>query len=357
MKIYRRHLAREIFAATALVLLAFLALFAFFDLVYELEQVGRSGYQIHHALMFVALSLPGRIYELIPIAVLIGSMYALTNLARHSEITVLRASGMSTRRMVWSLWRVGIGFALLTFVFGEFVAPPAEKAAKQLRLSATSAAVAQEFRSGLWVRDERYFVNVRTVMPDLRLRGVRLYEFDSNKELRSVSDAEEAQFRAPDTWQLSKVVQTRFNERGSSVVRLPSLDWHSTINPEMVSVVMLVPERMSALTLISYMRHLIENRQASDRYELALWKKVSYPLASLVMLLLALPFAYLQDRAGGVSIKVFTGVMLGIGFHMLNGLFSSLGLINSWPPVISAFTPSMVFLMIAGGLLWWIEHR
>jgi len=357
MKIIRRHLAREIFASTALVLIAFLALFAFFDLVYELESIGRGGYQLHHAIVFVALSLPGRVYELIPIAVLIGAMYGLTTLARHSEITVLRASGLSTGNIVLSLVRVGLAFALITFVFGEFVAPPAEKSARQLKLSATSAAVAQEFRSGLWVKDDPYFVNVRTVLPDLSLRNIRLYEFDSTMVLRSISDAERGQFKAPDTWQLANVVQTRFEANRASVVNLPELSWRSTLTPEMVSVVMVVPEKMSAVSLVSYLRHLMENRQATERFELALWKKLVYPLASIVMLILALPFAYLQDRMGAVSIKVFIGVMLGIGFHMANGLFSSLGLINNWPPVLSAFAPSVLFLLIASGMLWWVDRR
>ena len=357
MKIIRRHLAREISGATTLVLIAFLALFAFFDLINELEAIGRGGYQLRHALLFVALSMPGRVYELIPIAVLIGAMYALSNLARHSEITVLRASGLSTGSIVINLIRLGIGFALLTFIFGEFVAPPAEKAARQLRLSATSTAVAQEFRSGLWVKDEQYFVNVRTILPDLSLRNIRLYEFDAAMVLRSISDAERGQFKAPDTWQLSNVVQTRFEAERAGVIRLPEMSWRTTLTPEMVSVVMVVPERMSAMSLVSYLRHLIENKQATDRFELALWKKLVYPLASIVMLILALPFAYLQDRMGAVSIKVFTGVMLGIGFHMLNGLFSSLGLINNWVPAVSAFTPSVLFLLIATGMLWWVERR
>jgi len=180
MKVYRRYLAREIVGATALVLFAFLALFAFFDLVAELDDLGKGGYQLRHALLFVALTLPGRVYELFPIAVLIGSLYALTNLSRHSEITVLRTSGLATGRLLWTLTLIGSVFAILTFLIGEFVAPPAERAAQQLRLRATSSVVGQEFRSGLWIKDERSFVNVQTVLPDTRLRGVRIYQFDGN---------------------------------------------------------------------------------------------------------------------------------------------------------------------------------
>lgn len=357
LKTYERYLAREIYLGTGLVLLAFLMLFSFFDLIHELEGVGRGGYQLQHAVGFVLLTLPGRSYELFPIAVLIGSLYALTQLARHSEITVLRTSGLFTRDLLLTLFKLGLWLAALIFLMGEFIAPPAEHAAQQLRLKATSAMVAQEFRSGLWVKDEASFVNVQDVLPDTRLRGVKIYRFDEHHQLRSISEAERGEYRAPQGWQLSNVVQTTFTGEHTEVQRIPGLVWHSALTPDILSVLMVVPERMSLINLWQYIRHLQENRQKTQRYETALWKKLIYPLAVLVMMSLALPFAYMQDRMGAVSIKVFAGIMLGIAFHMLNGLFSSLGAINDWPPFWSAITPSGMFLLAAGGMLWWVERR
>jgi len=357
LKVYERYMAREIYAATALVLAAFLALFAFFDLIHEFEDIGKGGYQFQHAVMYVLLTMPGRVYELFPIAVLIGTLYGLTLLARHSEITVLRASGLSTRSMLASLVKLGMIFVVLTFVFGEFIAPPAEKAAQQLRLKATSALVAQEFRTGLWVKDELSFVNVRDVLPDASLRQIRIYEFDQKYQLHSISEAETGSFLPPDRWQLHSVVQTLFEGEGARVERIPEKEWRSALNPDILSVLMVVPERMSLITLYLYIRHLADNQQKTERYEIALWKKLFYPLAVLVMMALALPFAYTHDRMGAVSIKVFTGVMMGIAFHMLNGLFSHLGLINGWQPIIAAMTPSALFLLAASGMLWWVERR
>ncbi len=357
LKVYERYLAREIYAGTALVLAAFLMLFAFFDLIHEIEDVGKGGYQLQHAVIYVLLTLPGRSYELFPIAVLIGSLYALTQLARHSEITVLRTAGLSTRELLKTLSRLGMAFVVLIFLLGEFVAPPAEHAAQQLRLKATSAMVAQEFRSGLWLKDEGSFVNVREVSPDNRLQGVRIYQFDDKHHLQSISEAESGEFRTDDGWHLGNVVQTLFFGDHTEIRRMPTLAWRSALNPDILSVLMVVPERMSFVNLWQYIRHLQENRQKTQRYETALWKKLVYPLAALVMMSLALPFAYLQDRMGNVSIKVFSGVMLGVAFHMLNGLFSSLGAINDWPPFWSAITPGAIFLLAAGVMLWWTERR
>lgn len=357
MKIYRKYLAREVTAAILLVLVAFLALFGFFDMINELKDVGPGGYQLQHAVAYVLLRLPGRVYELMPVAVLIGTLYALSTLARHSEITVLRTAGLSTRHLLTGLFQIASVFALITFLLGELVAPPAERAANQLRMKAFSAVVAQEFRTGLWVKDERSFINVRTVLPDTRLRGIRIYEFDEKAQLRSVSEAEEGEYVPPATWRLTGVVQTVLEGERATIEKKPDMLWRSALNPDILSVLLVVPERMSILHLTAYIRHLTENRQKTERYEIALWKKVIYPLAALVMVALALPFGYTHNRMAGVSLKIFSGVMIGIFFHMLNGLFSSLGVINSWSPISSALTPSILFLLTAMGMIWWVERR
>lgn len=357
LRVFERYLAREIYAATALVLAAFLALFAFFDLVHELGDLGKGNYQLHHAVGYVLLTLPGYAYELLPIAVLIGSLYALTLLARHSEITVLRASGLSTGVLLAALAKTGALFVVLTFLLGEFVAPPAERAAQQLRLQAMSSVVAQEFRSGLWIKDELAFVNVREVLPDTSLQGVRIYQFDQNHQLRSISDAKSGRYLPPDRWQLTDVAETRFEGDRIRIAHLPESDWQSALNPDILTVLMVDPGRMSLPSLYRYIQHLAENQQKTQRYEIALWKKLIYPAAALVMMALALPFGYLHDRMGNVSLKVFAGVMLGVTFHMLNGLFSSLGVINSWPPMNAAITPSALFLLAAAAMIWWVERR
>ena len=356
--VYVRYLSREIYAAVLLVLLAFLGLFAFFDLVNELDEVGKNGYMLYHAAVYVAMIMPGRVYELMPIAVLIGTLYALTTFARHSEITVLRASGLSTTRFLLALLGIGSVFVALTFIFGEYLAPPAERAAQQWRLAATRSMVSQELRTGLWVRDGRRFVNVRSVLPDTSLEGVRIYEFDERAALVSISEAKTGVHEgASEGWRLRHVEQTRFLGDHTDTRVLPDLVWRSELTPEVLSVLMVVPERMSVSTLYSYIRHLEENNQRTTRYEIALWKKLAYPFAALVMMGLALPFGYMQTRMGGVSLKVFSGIMIGVGFHLLNGLFSNLGVINGWVPAVAALTPSIVFLIAAMTMMWWVERR
>lgn len=357
LSLYQRYLFREVLLATLLVLAAFLSLFGFFDLVAELKDVGQNGYALQHAALYVLLKLPGRAYELMPIAMLIGTLFALSTLARHSEITVLRASGVSTGRLLRSLFIAALPFALLTFFIGEAVAPPAERMASELRVRVTSGLVGGDFRTGLWVKDDLTFVNIKAVTPDVRLQGVRLYEFNKKYELLAVSDASEGYFVPDQGWRLREVVRTRVEGSSGRVEKEPEMLWSSALTPDILSVLLVVPERMSILNLATYIKHLSVNKQKTERYEIALWKKLVYPLATLVMVALALPFGYTHDRVGGVSLKIFGGIMLGIFFHMLNGLFSSLGIIHNWPPLGSAIAPSALFMLAAVLLIAWVERR
>ena len=352
-----RYLSREIYAATAFVLVAFLGLFAFFDLINELRDVGRGGYRLTHAFGFVGLSVPGHLYELGPIAVLIGTLYALSHLASNSEFTVMRTAGFSPSHAARTLARIGIPFVLIIVAVGELVTPYAERAAQQLRLVSLGAIIAQEFRSGLWVRADSRFVNVRTVRPDSTLEGVLMYEFDDEYRLRAISEAKTGRYAGNRIWMLEDVTQTRFADAGTRVLHIAEMEWESVLTPEVLSVLMVEPQKMSAWNLFQYMRHLGANKQRTDRYEIAMWKKVFYPFAALVMMALALPFGYVHARHGGVGVKVFSGIMLGILFHGLNTLFSHVGLLQHWAPLYAAMLPSLVFMIAAIGMMWWVERR
>lgn len=357
MNILHRYLAREIFASTAFVFLALLALFSFFDLIRELGDLGKGNYHLLQVLAFVVLTLPSHIYELFPIAALIGTLFALAQFSAHSEFTVMRVSGLSTKRFAWSLLQTGMVFVVLTLLFGELITPNAERMAQQLRLKATSSVVAQEFRSGLWIKDAQSFVNVREILPDTTLLGVKIFQFDQDYRLSTVSYAERGRYEEEGAWRLQNVAQTRLTGERAEVGLLPELEWKSVLTPDILSVLLVVPEQMSAWSLYQYVQHLRENKQKTARYEIALWSKLAYPFATLVMMLFALPFAYHQSRSGGVSSKVFAGIMVGLSFHLLNRIFAHLGLLNDWPPLFSAAFPAVAFLTAAMVMIYWVERR
>lgn len=378
MRLIGGYLIREISLGILAVLFGFLGLFAFFDLINELEDIGRAGYKLQHAVIYVMLSLPGHVYELMPVAALIGCIYALSQFAGNSEFTAMRAAGMSRFMALRSIMGIGLVLAILTALAGEWVAPVAEQLAQKLRLNVLGASQGGTFRSGLWIKDSvkdsngrplrLRFVNIGSLDSDGKMERIEIHEFDPGFRLSSVIRAASGTYLAPDrgsgnqrsAWKLIGVEETRFEvsvgESGIESLRA-RLDrkaeaiWESDLNPGILAVLTIAPDRMSAWSLWRYTSHLRENSQSATRYELALWKKIVYPVAIIVMLMLALPFAYLQSRSGGVGLKLFLGVMLGVGFYFMNGLFSNLGLLNTWPPWLAVSIPSMVAFALALAML------
>jgi lipopolysaccharide export system permease protein len=313
----------------------------------------------------------------------------MAQFASSSEFTIMRASSMSTLMAAWMLFKIGIVLVLVTFVFGELITPRTAPWAEKLKLNAKGAAVSQEFRSGMWTKDvvrsdgvkgdvvgSRFF-NVRQFRPDGTLLGVKLYEFDADFRMRSLITADRATFEGNSTWRLTEVTETLFSTpqgkppaapasaennfgQEASIVttrKLASMALVSEITPKILSVSSSDPERMSANELAVYTRHLAENRQETERFKIAFWKKLIDPLAIFVLMALALPFAYLHTRSGGVSLKIFIGIMIGVSFLLINTLFSHLGMLSTWPAFVTAIAPSLLFLLLALGALWWVERH
>lgn len=357
MNILSRYLAGQILASIGLALAVLLLLFGFFDLLEEMGDVGQGNYTMAKALLYIALHQPGRIHELMPIAAIIGALFALARLAVNSEFNVMRASGLPPWQLIKLMLGLGGSLALAILIVGELVTPVAEQAAQQIKLRTTSRVVAQEFKSGLWAKDGRNFVNAQEMLPDSTLVNIQVYQFDERFQLRAIQTAESGIWMEDGHWQLKNMQITRLDETGARTERLPSLRWQSSITPELLSVLMVTPDRMALHTLYNYIGHLEENRQKTTRYEIALWAKLVYPLAAPVMLLLALPFIYLQPRATGVSGRVMIGVLIGLAFYLVNRLAAHLGLLNDWPPSLSAGLPILVFSGLAAASLWLVERR
>jgi lipopolysaccharide export system permease protein len=372
--IVARYLSRNIAMAIAFVLLALVLLFGFFELIEEQKSIGSGAYKFQHAILYVLLNFPGRAYEVMPIAVLIGAIYAFAQFASNSEFTAMRAAGLGRTEALRSLVVLGLSLVAITFVIGEIVTPPLERLAKQVKgRSGDSGAV--KLRSGAWIKDSarddngqptaQRFINVVNLNPDGSLSQVSVFEFDLKFRLVEILSAVSGQYMKEAGWQLNKVQRNRYQEAVtpdseqtlvSSSEQFDKLNWKSDLTPELFGVLAIDPERMSAFRLWQYIEHLKDNQQRSDRYEIAMWKKIIYPFVNLVMLVLALPFAYLQARSGGIGYKVSAGVMLGVTFHFLNGLFSHVGMLNTWPAWIAAATPSMIATALALFLLYWVDR-
>ena len=357
MSILARYLTRQLLASIGLALAVLLLLFSFFDLIDELGDLRQGTYTLGKALLYVVLHMPARLHELMPIAAVIGALFAFARLSDSSEFNVMRASGLSPFRLSRYMVALGAGIAVAILVIGEYLTPVAERAAQQLKIRSTTSVVAEEFRSGLWAKDGRSFVNAQGMLPDASLINLKVFQFDEQFRLHQIQTAERGIWTQAGEWQLEGVTLTRLEAGGITIESLPALNWRSSVNPELLSVLMVVPERMALGTLNSYVAHLKENKQKTNRYEIALWNKLSYPLAAPIMLLLALPFAYAQPRAGGISSRIMAGILIGLTFYLTNRLSAHIGLINDWHPMLSATLPLFAFGAAAAASLWFVERR
>lgn len=366
MKTIRRLIYREVIFAVIFVCIGFLALFFFFDFVDELPNLSKVSepYRLTSLLLYVTLRIPNHLYELLPIAVLIGTIFVMARFAQSSEYTILRTSGLGPGRALRSLLALGLGFTLLTFATGDYLAPLADRAGQLLKARLEGRLTVGQ--TGAWLKErQRFFsynVNVASLSPEGDMLNVRIFEADARGFLVSITQAPRARFADDGSWTLETAERTEFSAPGTAQakverVKLPTLTWPTEITQEMVQVALLKPDRMSTIALFQYIRHLEANGQTSQRYEIEFWRKVFYPLSCLVMVVLALPFAYLHFRSGGITSYVFGGVLIGISFFLLNNVFGYIGNLRNWLPWVAAGAPGMIYTVLSLGAFGWLVLR
>jgi lipopolysaccharide export system permease protein len=380
MKTVRKLIYREVITSICLVTLGFLSLFLFFDLVDELPAIGTRSplggeenvYLLRHAMLYVSLQIPNHIYELLPISVLIGTIFVMARLAQSSEFTILRTSGLGPWKALRLLLSLGAVFVVASFAVGDYLAPVADRGAQLLKAKYQGRITIGQ--TGAWLKEKQAYsnsvVNVRALAANNEMQGIRIFEFDNKGLVVSMTEAESAQFAADDAWLLKKTMRTDFQIRPStdglnkavesanvSISREAEMRWPTDISAEMVSVALLKPDRMATYDLFNYVQHLKANGQTAQRYEIEFWKKVFYPLSCLVMVFLALPFAYLHFRSGSVTSYVFGGVMIGISFFLLNNVFGYIGNLQNWQPWLAAAAPGLLYTVISLGAFGWLVLR
>ena len=381
MKTIRRLIYGEVLASISFVALGFLALFFFFDLVDELQYIGKNNglavghnvYQIRHALLYVGLLVPNHLYELLPISVLIGTIFVMARLAQSSEYTILRTSGLDPWRALKLLLGLGSFFVVISFLVGDYVAPASERAAQLLKARYQNETLVGQ--TGAWLKEKQayntYVANIKKLSSRNEMLDVQIFEFNNKGLIVSTIRADSAMFGQDDSWILKNALRSEFStpsaQQNSGVVNkapvgvnrnvVASFRWPTEITPEMVSVALLKPDRMATLDLFNYIRHIDANGQTAQRYEIEFWKKVFYPLSCLVMVMLALPFAYLHFRSGGITGYVFAGVMIGISFFLLNNVFGYIGNLRNWQPWLAAAVPGLFYMAISLGAFGWLVIR
>ena len=347
MKILDLYIARTIVYYTLIVFAVLLGLFTFVSFLDELGELGRGNYGAWAAIRYVVLTIPKTIYDVFPRAALLGSMLGLSTMANDSELIVMRAAGVSLVRIVISVLKVGAVLAAVAIVIGEVVTPITSTLAQRGRAEALQQNIKQHTNFGLWMRDHQTYVNVGEVLPDLSLLKVRVFEFDDEGQLRSLVWAKNGLY-VNERWRLGEIKQTLINREGAESKQVTAAYWRTEVSPQILSVFLIRPDQLSVWQLNRYIRHLRENNQDISSYELSFWNKVVTPLATAVMVILAIPFVFGQIRSGGLGRGLFIGIMLGLLFFVADKGFGYVVLVYDIPPLIGALLPTLAFL--AGGV-------
>lgn len=377
MSVISRKFTKDILLSTLFVLVVLIALFAFFELIGKMDEVGSNEYSLGTAFLLTALTIPSRIYEVAPLAVLLASVFTMSRWASTSEFTVLRASGLSPLRLAATLVLPGILLVCFTFVMGEAFAPWAQRYSAEIRSSGSSLS-ARGYSSGAWVRDTASdgkggeiirYINIRSISAADRNETAawRVFELSAKGHLMRTILAEKGHYQPDEGWTLSRVRIVTYPPTGETADglqeavsdrRLKTWRFSGTgLTPEILGVMTTKPDRMAMEDLSKYIAHLEREHQEADHFVAVFWSKALYPFGCLVMLAIAMPFAYMNARSGGVAIKVFFGVLIGIAFYALNNLFSYLSGFSSAPPWLMAAAPSLFMLGGTAGVLWWVERR
>lgn len=347
MRLLDGYIGRAVLGGTALVMCVLLSLFVFIEFVDELGVIGQGEYGVWSAFQYVAYSVPRLAYELMPLAALLGSLIGLGLLASNNELVMMRAAGVSLNRMTWAALKAGLLLVVIALLVGELLVAESEQRAQDVRTSALSGHSALRTEEGFWTRDETNFINVRAVFPGGRLAGIYIYEFDRQLGLRRISSARSATYE-DGRWSLEAVRRSRITDDGVVTERLPRMTWQSRLSPELLDIIAIQPDSLSTSGLYKYIRYLKGNGLSAGRYEMELWTRIVLPLATCVMVFVAVPFVFGPLRSVGVGQRILVGVLVGIGFYLFNQIVSYVGLVYQLNPAVSAVAPTALFL--AGAL-------
>lgn len=317
------------------VILGLASLFAFIDEMNEISDT----YTLANAGSFVLLTAPRRIYEMLPMAALIGCLVGLGGLASSSELTIMRAAGVSIGRIVWAVMKPMLVLMIAGLLLGEYVAPPAENLAQSNRSLAQGGGDSQSGRHGVWHRQGEEFIHINTVQPNGVLYGVTRYRFDNERHMQIASFAKRAKFDT-DHWQLEELITTVFHADSTEVVNTPSERWDVSLSPQLLSTLVLPPDSLSITGLWSYAHYLAEQGLNNGRYWLAFWTKVLQPLVTVALVLMAISFIFGPLRSVTLGQRVFTGVLVGFTFRIAQDLLGPSSLVFGFSPLLAVLVPS-----------------
>ena len=351
MKIIDRYIGLHTIWGVLLILSLLVILFSFMELMVQINDVGKGSFRLPDAFIFVILTVPKRIVDLLPVCIMLGSIIALGLLADRQELTAMQASGVSIQRICWAVLATGAVFMLAALVIAEFFAPPFDQQARIKRSQLIYGKGIMLTKSGFWARHGRTFIHVGQTFSGGRAADVDIYELDQQGRLLNFTHAREATISADRKWLLKDIKQKSFTDQGIQTKNIPNASLDAFLSIDQVGILELPPGSLSISDLFQHIRGLRERGQNANRYELAFWQKLSLPFTILAMLLLALTFIFGPTRAVTAGRRIIQAALVGIGLYLLNQVIGHVGLLFDLHPALTTMVPLIAILGISIGLL------
>lgn len=349
MKRLDRYIAEQVLSAVFVILLIVVGLDLIFEFVEQADDINER-YRFADVLIYLILRVPSRVYEFLPLASLVGCLVGLGMLASNSELTVMRAAGISVQRIVMAVLKPAMLLAVLALILGEYVVPKTEQMAQSSRALAQSAGQALRSQYGVWHRENDLFIHINVVEPDGKIHGVTRYRFNEQRQMVESSFAKTGVYTA-DGWILDNVAKTNFFEDHTSIQQVGQEKWQSGLTPTLLSVIVVDPMDLSITGLWSYSGYLSEQGLDPNQYLLAFWSKVLQPAGIFALVLVAISFIFGPLRSVTVGQRIIAGVIVGLVFKFSQDLLGPASTVIGFTPLLATVVPIVMFLLLGLFLL------
>lgn len=350
MRVLQNYIGKTILQTIGIVLVLLIGLQIFISFSGELEKIGQGDYGVWQAFVFALFSAPKHVYTFAPIVCLIGSLLGLGTLASHSELVVMRAGGVSIRRIIWTVIKTALVVTLIITLVGEYIAPKASHIAETRRVIATSGGQALRIPSGVWLRDANDFIYIRNIEPGGKLRHINRYRYDDQHRLLEESYAKSADYQQG-RWTLHDVSTSYLSPNKVDASFAKDKEWDIGMKPTLFAMSAIDPAEMSLPTLFNYVSEQKANNLDVAAYEVALWKRIYQPLATCVMMFLAIPFIFGPLSSATLGFRLLAGITTGFAFYILNQFFGPMSLVYQIPVEIGTALPTIIIALAAYALM------
>jgi len=345
MKILDRYIAKQILIAIFSVLGVLVVVVGLLDLVDEIKKVNND-YSISHAFLYVLLSTPQNIYEVFPIATLVGSLIGLSKLSSTSELNAAKASGLSFSKIIIITLKTGLLIVVLTFLIGEFIAPKGQQLANSVKNLSESTRLSMKNTQGVWIKSNNDFIHIAKVYPNKTVQEISLYRFNEKQQMIESIYAEEGYY-SEGKWIMKNITSTNFTNKNTIITNKDVSTFTEFIDLDLFDIMIIKPEQMTLIQINQYIKYLKNNSMESRNYELAFWSKFSTPLSCLIMFLLTTPFVHSNIRSASYGQRIFVGILTGVALFLFNQTINKLSIIIGMPPIIGSFLPLLILLALS----------